>query len=217
MNQPYPPAPGYGPPGQYPPGGPAPYGAAQQQPGYPQNGYGPPPKKSNLPIWIAAGLVLALGIGVGLFFLLRGDDSGGSGPGPQAAPTPKEVTKSFFTAVDARDEEGMLDNARGDVEGDIDLIMSGEADALGLKFADGQSTDDAAKKVDDVELAVVVWKLNDVPDDLDTDEAELGVALLDDGDGFEVCAIDDVNGSSAKEILEEFEGEFETACDYTPK
>jgi hypothetical protein len=55
---------GYGPPG-FPPGGPGGYGP-----------YGQPPKKSALPWIITAVVVVLAGVGVLLFFLLRGDGDG---------------------------------------------------------------------------------------------------------------------------------------------
>lgn len=224
MSQPYPP----GPNGQGPH---QPYADQYEvsyppQTGHPQQsqGYGPPPagqhpqpgpQRSKAPIWIAAGLVLALAIGLTVYFLVRGGSGGEKKGETEAAPTPEEITKTFFTAVDAKDEQGMKDAARGDVEGDIDEIMDGGAETLGVEFAKGKSTDDAAKKTDGVDLAVVVWELEDIPDDLDPGEVSLGVGLLDDGDGYQVCKIDETDGASAKDILQEFEDEYEEVCDYS--
>lgn len=211
----YPTGPSYGPQyGGQPGPQPGPYGG---QPG--PGGYGPPPQRSKLPIWIATGLVVALAAGLGLFFLLRDDDSGnGTEAGSSttvSAPGPEEVTMSFFEAVDAMDEEGMKDNARGEVEDDIDDIMDGEVQDLGVTFSEGNATDSATKEVDDVELAVVIWELDELPDDIPADQAELAVALLDDGDGFRICQIDAPYESDAKDVLEEFELTYEDDCAYT--
>lgn len=57
---------------------------AYQQPAYQQNAYQQPvyqqPAKNTnkLILWIVIGVIVAAGIGVGLFFLLRGKDSGGT-------------------------------------------------------------------------------------------------------------------------------------------
>lgn len=243
MNQPYPPY-GPQQPGPYGQGSsqPGPYSqpvpyAQQYDVAYPTNqgygqpyaggptgsalgGYGPPPpQRSKLPIWIALGVVVALAAGIGLFFLLRdGDSGGGTASGPSttvSAPGPEEVTKSFFEAVDAMDEKGMQENARGEVEDDIEQIMDGGAEDLGISFSDGSATDSVTKEVDDIELAVVIWELQNLPDDFPSDQGELTVFLLDDGDGFKICQIDTPYGPEAKDVLEDFELSYEEECAYT--
>lgn len=171
-----------------------------------------PPKKSNLPMFIAAGLVVALAIGLTLFFVLRDDSKETAGGDPSSLPTSKEVTESFFKAVDAKDEDKMRKLGRGDVEGDIDNIM--DADTTAVKFGDGKVIDSALKKVDGIRLAVVTWLVNDPPDGQE-DDAELAVALLDDGDGFQICKIDGSDGDSANETMSNFETDYESDCEYS--
>ena len=99
-----------------------------------------------------------------------------------------------------------------DVEGDIDNIM--DADTTAVKFGDGKVTDSALKKVDGIRLAVVTWLVNDPPDGQE-DDAELAVALLDDGDGFQICKIDGSDGDSANETMSNFETDYESDCEYS--
>lgn len=206
---------GYGP--AQPGGGYA--GVGQPGPGQPGYGYPQPPPppqppRSKLPIILAAGLVVVLAIGVTLFLVLRDGDStaGGNGGGKEpGGSSPVEVTAQFFEAVDAVDEKVMNEIARGDMEDDVDdIIAQGGTDEVA--FASGQVVDDASTKIDNVEIAVVVWDLTDVPDDLG--ETTLAVGLLDDGDGYQVCHIDDATSGGIDDMLDEWADEFEEYCDY---
>lgn len=211
----YPSAPGFGQP--YGSGQPGPHGGGYGTPPPPPGGYGAPPP-SKLPIWIALGVVVALAAGIGLFFLLRDGDSGGTTAGGSttvSAPGPEEVTKSFFEAVDAMDEKGMKENARGEVEDDIQSIMDGDAEDLGVIFSEGQVIDSTSKEVDDVELAVVIWELDEMPEDVPAGDTGLAVMLLDEGDGYQVCQIDAPYGPEADEVLDDFELSYEEDCEYT--
>lgn len=199
----YPPPPGYGGP---PPSVHGSWPAPQQQPAH---------SRSKLPILVAAGVALLLVIGLTLFFVLR-DSSATAGGGAPGKAGPKSVVKSFFVAVDKLDEGDLKKYARGDLEDDLDDIMDGGAQQSGVEFANGTASDLATKKTDGLHLAVVLWSLDDVPDYVDSDDFALVVALLDEGDGFQICKIESLEGGteSAADLLEEFEYDYESTCDY---
>jgi hypothetical protein len=179
--------------------------------------HSPQPPKSKVPIAIAAGLVAVLGIGVTLFLVLRDDSTTGGGGGGR--PTAPEITAQFFQAVDDVDEDGMQAVARGDVLDDIeDIVDQGGTDVV--TFTDGELIADRSKQTDDVEVAIVVWELDD-PTESDS-SIQLSVGLLDDGDGYKVCYIDDPSDDIGKGddkavdgLVDDWADEFAEHCDYS--
>ena len=213
MNQPYDPRNRYGDQSGWYHDPQAP-GAYRQHDGLPAQppAYSPPPSK--LPMLVAAALVLVLAVGVTLFLVLRDERTVAAGGGGQPdTPSAIEVTQQFFQAVDDVDEKGMTEIARGDINDDIqDIVEQGGTDEV--TFADGTLVDDGSKTVDDVKVAVVLWGLADVPGEYGGD-LELSVGLLDDGDGYRVCSIDDDPGAgSIDELVVAWADEFEDYCDY---
>lgn len=240
--------PGYGQSGYDQPGyGQAGYGQpGYDQAGYPQSGHGtqgfgaqgygqapnqyghgqqpPRPPKSRLPIFIAAGLVVVLAIGVTLFLVLRDDaKTAGGGGGGNDLPTAPEITTQFFQAVDDVDEDAMSAIARGDVLDDVDeIIEQGGTDLV--TFADGELIADGAKQVDDVGIAVVVWEIEDPTESQNSFQLSVGLLDEDDGDGYKVCYIDDPSGdtgeiskgddSAMDALVDDWEDEYAKRCDY---
>lgn len=206
----------YGAPGAY--GGPAAYEPPGGQGGFGSDPGQPQPPRSKVPMLVAAGLVVALAIGVTLFLVLR-DDPKTPGGGGTAAPSAAEITGQFFQAVDDVDENDMKKVARGDMLDDIQEIID-EGGTEQVKFTDGESIADAAKQVDDVEIAVVVWELTDVPVG-ESDTIQLEVGLLDDGDGFKVCHIKDSDAlidagddEAAGGLVDDWAAEYAEHCAY---
>ena len=75
----------------YPGISPSPQQSQQQPPqqwGVQNYGYPPPKKKSGLIVGIVIGLVVLIGLGVGGFFLFKGDDKPSANPAPKATPAP---------------------------------------------------------------------------------------------------------------------------------
>jgi len=167
-------------------------------------------------VWIAAGVIVALAVGLSAFFLFREGDGKTAAGKPGSAGqdrTAEQVTKAFFEAVDDLDEKAMKDVTRGEVRDEIKYIMKSGGNTYGVVFGDGKVTDTADKQVGDASLAVVIWEVVlDLPD-VPSEAGELAVALLDDGDGFKICAVQE-DTVDAEEAMEEFAGDFEEICDY---
>ncbi|MGY1672974.1 hypothetical protein [Geodermatophilus sp. SYSU D00710] len=113
----------YGPPGQYGapgqyggpagpggPGGPGGFGPGGFGPG----GYGQPPQKKSVLPWVVTALVVvAAGVGVLLFFLLRGDDT----PATQATGSSSSAESSEGAGSSEGSDEGSEEGTDGGSEG----------------------------------------------------------------------------------------------------
>lgn len=205
-------------PGPLQDGAPAQYGYRPADPALPAyrpaDAYGTArPRSSWLPIYLASALVLLLAIGVTLFLALRDDATTSGGPEPVPdAPSAVDVTKAFLVAVDDQDEPAVKGMSRGEVLEELDEVLS--AQDYDIVLASGNLLDDAQKEVGDVEIAVVLWEVVDVPEDLADQETNLAVSLLDEGDGYQVCYVDDADGKSITTLMSQWEDDFAQSCDY---
>ncbi|WP_166741640.1 hypothetical protein [Cumulibacter soli] len=157
--------------------------------------------------------MLVLAIVVALILVLRDPSTkagapAGSGPGGESDPA--EVTQSVMTALDDGDASAIAELSRGEVVVQLEQIL--DSGTMGVTFGTGHVLDETSEDVDDGQIAIVVWEVVDVPTELDTYETYLVVGLLDDGDGYQVCHIDDPMGESTSSLMSDWEDDYEMAC-----
>lgn len=134
-------------PGQFPPPQPPPTDPYGWQPGFPVEPV--PPAGSNKAVLIAIALVVALGVGLGAFFLLTKKD-----PAPAAAPAtsetsaaPKSTSVKPTKTADRTSKAGVGDcvkvNDASATDADVDPIDCGKPDAVfkvAIKLETGAET-----------------------------------------------------------------------------